>query len=90
MSESCGSSYRRTCHDRAMGTGPDRGTRTRGGFGQRVRAAVETLTPVYFALVMSTGIISVGTQMKSAELLSVAMLAQRLAVPGLPRDGRPG
>lgn len=41
---------------------------------QRVRLAVEGLTPGYFALVMASGIISVGTKLEGFELLSTSLL----------------
>lgn len=42
--------------------------------GDRVRAAVEGLTPGYFALVMASGILSVGMTLKNHDLLSVLLL----------------
>jgi tellurite resistance protein TehA-like permease len=44
------------------------------GWGARVRRAVESLTPGYFALVMATGIISVGLHLDGHRLLSDALL----------------
>ncbi|HEY3559433.1 MAG TPA: tellurite resistance/C4-dicarboxylate transporter family protein [Kribbella sp.] len=44
------------------------------GFGARVRRAVEGLTPGYFALVMASGIISVGLQLEGFHLLSRLLL----------------
>lgn len=41
----------------------------------RVREAVESLTPGYFALVMASGIISVGLDLEGFRLLSWALLA---------------
>jgi tellurite resistance protein TehA-like permease len=41
---------------------------------QRVRRAVEGLTPGYFALVMASGIISVGMKLKGFEVLSTLLL----------------
>lgn len=41
----------------------------------RVRQAVESLTPGYFALVMASGIISVGLELEGFALLSWALLA---------------
>jgi tellurite resistance protein TehA-like permease len=52
------------CHDRLV----------RGGVSDRVALAVEGLTPGYFALVMATGIISVGTQLVGADAISVSLL----------------
>jgi len=43
-------------------------------FGMRLRHAVESLTPGYFALVMATGIISVGLALEGFDLLSDALL----------------
>jgi tellurite resistance protein TehA-like permease len=45
------------------------------GFGARLGRAVEGLTPGYFALVMATGIISVGTNLEGHLLVSDALLA---------------
>jgi tellurite resistance protein TehA-like permease len=45
-----------------------------GDVRRRVGLAVETLTPGYFAVVMATGIISVGTWLKGSHALSTAML----------------
>lgn len=45
----------------------------------RTRRAVETLTPGYFALVMASGIISVGLQLKGRTLLSELLLGACLA-----------
>ncbi|MEV0283715.1 MULTISPECIES: tellurite resistance/C4-dicarboxylate transporter family protein [unclassified Kribbella] len=44
------------------------------GFGARVRRAVEGLTPGYFALVMASGIISVGMHLEGFLLLSRILL----------------
>lgn len=44
------------------------------GFAQRVRSAVEGLTPGYFALVMATGIISVGMHLRGFVTLSQVLL----------------
>ncbi|HET6562524.1 MAG TPA: tellurite resistance/C4-dicarboxylate transporter family protein [Marmoricola sp.] len=44
------------------------------GFGERTREAVEGLTPGYFALVMATGIISVGMHLEGFDLLSRALM----------------
>ena len=44
------------------------------GFGARVRRAVEGLTPGYFALVMATGIISVGMNLEGFDTLSGALV----------------
>jgi len=41
---------------------------------ERARVAVETLTPGYFALVMASGIISVGMRLEEVELLSDVLL----------------
>jgi len=41
---------------------------------QRVRAAIETLTPGYFALVMACGIISVGMELEGHDALSDPLL----------------
>ena len=41
----------------------------------RVRTAVEGLTPGYFALVMASGIISVGMQLEGVRVLSLLLLA---------------
>jgi tellurite resistance protein TehA-like permease len=43
-------------------------------FGARLRRAVEGLTPGYFALVMATGIISVGTHLEGHRLVSDVLL----------------
>lgn len=43
-------------------------------FGGRVRWAVEGLTPGYFALVMATGIISVGMRLEGFAILSTVLL----------------
>ena len=40
----------------------------------RVRASVEGLTPGYFALVMASGILSVGMALKEYDILSLLML----------------
>ncbi len=45
----------------------------------RVGAAVETLTPGYFALVMASGIISVGMELKGFHVLSDLLLAVCIA-----------
>ncbi len=45
-----------------------------GGFAERTATAVEGLTPGYFALVMATGIISVGMHLESVDVVSVALL----------------
>src|SRR5680860_363892 len=42
---------------------------------QRVRGAVDGLTPGYFALVMASGIISVGMKLEGFEILSTLLLA---------------
>jgi len=42
--------------------------------GDRVRTAVESLTPGYFALVMGSGIISIGMQLRGFRVLSIALL----------------
>jgi tellurite resistance protein TehA-like permease len=42
--------------------------------GGRVGAAVEGLTPGYFALVMGSGIISVGMELRGFRMLSIALL----------------
>jgi tellurite resistance protein TehA-like permease len=47
---------------------------TADGFAQRIGRAVEGLTPGYFALVMATGIISVGASLEGADVVSAAML----------------
>jgi tellurite resistance protein TehA-like permease len=44
------------------------------GFGARLSRAVEGLTPGYFALVMATGIISVGTHLEGQRLVSNVLL----------------
>jgi tellurite resistance protein TehA-like permease len=44
------------------------------GFGDRVRRAVRGLTPGYFAIVMASGIISVGMRLNGHETLSTALL----------------
>jgi tellurite resistance protein TehA-like permease len=44
------------------------------GLGQRVAHAVETLTPGYFALVMASGIISIGLRLRGYGRLSVVLL----------------
>lgn len=44
------------------------------GLAGRIRAAVEGLTPGYFALVMATGIVSVGMELRGFRLLSVVLL----------------
>jgi tellurite resistance protein TehA-like permease len=41
---------------------------------RRVRQAVESLTPGYFALVMATGIVSVGVKLKGFDILSGLLL----------------
>ncbi len=41
---------------------------------ERLQGAVEGLTPGYFALVMASGIISVGLKLRGYELLSIALL----------------
>ncbi|NYD40633.1 tellurite resistance/C4-dicarboxylate transporter family protein [Nocardioides panaciterrulae] len=43
--------------------------------GDRLARAVEGLTPGYFALVMATGILSVGTALEGVEVLSELLLA---------------
>jgi tellurite resistance protein TehA-like permease len=43
-------------------------------FGERLGGAVEGLTPGYFALVMATGIISVGTHLEGHRLVSDVLL----------------
>ncbi|MGH3626563.1 MAG: tellurite resistance/C4-dicarboxylate transporter family protein [Sciscionella sp.] len=45
------------------------------GVGERVRHSVATLAPGYFALVMATGIISVGMRLQGYNALSLALLA---------------
>lgn len=45
------------------------------GIGTRIRHAVATLAPGYFALVMASGIISVGLQLRGFRALSLALLA---------------
>jgi tellurite resistance protein TehA-like permease len=50
------------------------GAPIRDGLRRRVDVAVEGLTPGYFALVMATGIISVGTWLKGDHLLSLALM----------------
>jgi tellurite resistance protein TehA-like permease len=45
----------------------------------RVRVAVEGLTPGYFALVMGTGIVSVGLQLEGHRALSVALMVLAVA-----------
>ena len=42
-------------------------------FGARVRRAVEGLTPGYFALVMATGILSVGMHLEAYDVLSTML-----------------
>jgi tellurite resistance protein TehA-like permease len=49
-------------------------TRTSQGLGVRFAAAVASLTPGYFALVMATGIISVGMHLEGHDLLSRTLL----------------
>jgi tellurite resistance protein TehA-like permease len=49
------------------------------GFGARVARAVEGLTPGYFALVMGTGIISVGMRLEGFDLISQALLVLGVA-----------
>jgi len=49
------------------------------GFGERVRIAVAGLTPGYFALVMATGIISVGMELRGFVVLSRVMLGLCIA-----------
>ena len=44
------------------------------GLGERVRYAVRGLTPGYFAIVMASGIISVGMQLNGHRLLSLLLL----------------
>jgi len=44
-------------------------------FGDRIRAAVRTLPPGYFALVMASGIVSVGLRHEGFETASSALLA---------------
>jgi tellurite resistance protein TehA-like permease len=44
------------------------------GFGGRFRTAVASLTPGYFALVMATGIISVGMHLEGFDILSRVLL----------------
>ena len=44
------------------------------GFRTRFRTAVAGLTPGYFALLMATGIISVGLHLEGSDLLSRALL----------------
>ena len=44
------------------------------GLGHRVRPAIEGLTPGYFALVMATGIVSVGMHLESVNLLSKILM----------------
>ena len=57
-----------------MRTSSAAGASGTGGLRRRVGVAVETLTPGYFAVVMATGIISVGTWLKGSRALSTAML----------------
>ncbi len=45
------------------------------GFAERTGRAVEGLTPGYFALVMATGIISIGMHLEGVDLLSELLLA---------------
>jgi tellurite resistance protein TehA-like permease len=52
------------CHD----------PRVRSGMPDRVGRAVEGLTPGYFALVMATGIISVGMQLEGEDAISDSLL----------------
>lgn len=47
---------------------------TQGGLVDRVRAGVKSLTPGYFALVMASGIVSVGMHLEGHETLSTALL----------------
>jgi tellurite resistance protein TehA-like permease len=44
------------------------------GFGARLGQAIESLTPGYFALVMATGIISVGTHLEGQSVVSDVLL----------------
>ena len=44
------------------------------GLRFRVHRAVEGLTPGYFALVMATGILSVGMQLEGFDILSTVLL----------------
>jgi tellurite resistance protein TehA-like permease len=44
------------------------------GLGQRVGRAVEGLTPGYFALVMASGIVSIGLRLEGFAVLSTALL----------------
>lgn len=44
------------------------------GIGDRVRSAVRTLTPGYFALIMASGIISVGLKLVGSTTLSTVLL----------------
>ena len=53
------------------------------GFAHRLSRAVESLTPGYFALVMASGIISVGMQLEGYALLSTVLLV----VCGAPLAG---
>lgn len=48
--------------------------RARSGIGLRVGRAVAALTPGYFALVMATGIVSVGMHLEGLDLLSEVLL----------------
>ncbi|HET7173873.1 MAG TPA: tellurite resistance/C4-dicarboxylate transporter family protein [Nocardioidaceae bacterium] len=50
------------------------GERRSGAVGERVRRAVRTLAPGYFALVMATGIISLGMRLRGFHALSAALL----------------
>ena len=44
------------------------------GISARVRRSVEGLTPGYFALVMASGIISVGMELEGFDALSTVLL----------------
>lgn len=49
-------------------------TASGGGLGERVSSAVRSLTPGYFALVMGSGIISVGMHLRGLEAMSTVLL----------------
>lgn len=57
-----------------MSPRPDVDVHRAQGLGRRVRGAVESLTPGYFALVMATGIISVGMKLEGFQLISTGLL----------------
>jgi tellurite resistance protein TehA-like permease len=54
-----------------------------GGFGGRLRASIKDLSPAYFALVMATGILSIGVSQLLSPILGAVLFALNLGLYGL-------